>query len=159
MFAISGINSFVFMVYSARQIKRAVNAQQRENGSYQQKGISFPMAENSIPQFSFLGQVAELAPTISNLLNSKTGRITAAVSSHDVTGGYGRGFTFYLKLELLVEQCLTCFETQFSAPTFDCRWHRFEKRFMQIADAEAPTLEKALRKLEAALAIRERRAA
>jgi hypothetical protein len=72
---------------------------------------------------------------------------------------YGRGFTFHLKLEVLVEQCLTCFETQWSAPTFDCRWHRFEKRFMQTADAEAPTLENALRKLEAVSAMEQRRAA
>ncbi len=159
MFVISGINSPVFMVYSAHQNKRAVNAQQRENGSDQQKGVSFPMADKSNTAHSFLEQVAELAPTISNLLNSKSGRITAAVTSHDVTGGYGRGFTFHLKLELLVEQCLSCFETQFSQPTLDCRWHRFEKRFMQIADAEAPTLEKALRKLETAIQIRERMAA
>lgn len=159
MFVISGINSPVFMVYSAHQNKRAVNAQQRIDGSDQKKGMSFQMADISNTSPDFLSQVSALAPTVAQLINSKTGRITAAVTSHDVTGGYGRGFTFYLKLELLVEQCLSCFETQFSQPTFDCRWHRFEKRFMQVADAEAPTLEKALRKLEMALAIRERRAA
>lgn len=98
---------------------------------------------------SFLEQVAKLAPTVRHLLNTKTARITAAIASHDVTGGYGRGFTFHLKLELLVEQCLACAETQWSAPTLNCRWHRFEKRFMQIADAEAPTLERALAKIEA----------
>ena len=99
---------------------------------------------------SFLDQVVQLAPSISALINSKHARLTAAVTSHDVTGGYGRGFTFNLKLELLIEQCLTCCETSFSQPTFDCRWHRFESRFMQIADAEAPTLERALLKLERA---------
>lgn len=117
------------------------------------------MADQINTAIPFLEQVAELAPTISTLLNSKTAKLTAAVSSHDAVNGYGRGFTFHLKLELLVEQCLTCFETQFSQPTFDCRWHRFEKRYMQIADAEAPTLEKALRKLETAIQIRERMAA
>ena len=110
---------------------------------------------------SFLEQVQELAPAISDLLNTKHARITAAVTSHDVTGGYGRGFTFHLKLELLIQQCRSCGETQFSAPRFDCPWHtrNMEARFMQIADAEAPTLEKALVKIEAAMAIRERRAA
>lgn len=68
---------------------------------------------------------------ISYIMFAFSGINTAAVSSHDVTGGYGRGFTFYLKLELLVEQCLSCFETQWSQPTFDCRWHRFEKRYIR----------------------------
>lgn len=108
---------------------------------------------------SFLDQVAQLAPNISGLIQSKHARITAAVTSHDVVNGYGRGFTFNLKLELLVQQCLNCCETAFSQPTFDCRWHRYESRFMQVADAEAPTLEKALRKLEAAMFIREERMA
>lgn len=108
---------------------------------------------------SLLAQVQALAPTIHNLFTTKTARITAAISSHDVTKGYGIGFTFHLKLELLIEQCLTCFETQYSEPRFDCRWHRFEIRFMQIADAEASTLDGALRKLESAMIIRERRAA
>lgn len=99
---------------------------------------------------SFLEQVFNLAPSISALINSKHARLTAAVTSHDVTGGYGRGFTFNLKLELLIQQCLTCCETEYSQPSFDCRWHRFETRFMQIADAEAPTLERALLKLERA---------
>ena len=100
---------------------------------------------------SFLDQVVQLAPSISALINSKHARLTAAVTSHDVTGGYGRGFTFNLKLELLIEQCLTCGETPYSSAVIDCHWHsKFEKRFMQIADAEAPTLEKALLKLERA---------
>lgn len=99
---------------------------------------------------SFLDQVAQLAPNVSAFINSKHARITAAVTSHDVVNGYGRGFTFNLKLELLIQQCLTCCETEYSQPSFDCRWHRFESRFMQIADAEAPTLERALLKLERA---------
>lgn len=114
------------------------------------------MTENSIPQTSLLEQISKLAPTINQLLTGKTARITATISSHGVTGGYGRGFTFHLKFELLIEQCLNCFETQWSQPTLDCRWHRFEKRFMQIADAEASTLEAGLSKLESALQIRER---
>lgn len=114
-------------------------------------------AVNTSPDL--FAQVQQIAPTVAALLATRTARLTASMTSHDVTGGYGRGFTFHLKLEVLVEQCLTCFETQWSAPTFDCRWHRFEKRFMQIADAEAPTLENALRKLEAVSATERRRAA
>lgn len=140
------------MLQSSHQMKRDLVARQRFQASNHQRKIeAIAMAENSITQHSFLEQVASLAPTIHYLLNTKTARITAAVASHDVTGGYGRGFTFHLKLELLVEQCLMCFETQWSAPSFDCRWHRLEKRFMQIADAEAVTLEKALAKIEAAI--------
>jgi hypothetical protein len=116
------------------------------------------MSAFQITQPSFLEQVQQLAPSIFQFITAKHARITAAVTSHDVTMGYGRGFTFHLKLELLVEQCLTCFETPFTQ-SLDCRWHRFEKRFMQVADAEAPTLEKALVKLEAAMFTRERRMA
>lgn len=108
------------------------------------------MLTNQITQPSFLEQVTNLAPSVSAFINSKHARLTAAVISHDVTGGYGRGFTFNLKLELLIQQCLNCCETEYSQPSFDCRWHRFETRFMQIADAEAPTLERALLKLERA---------
>ena len=103
---------------------------------------------------SFLAQVQAIAPTIYRQLTAQAARITASVQSHDVVNGYGRGFTFHLKFEILIEQCLTCYETQFSQPSFDCRWHRFESRFMQTADAEAPTLETALRKLESVVAFR-----
>lgn len=103
---------------------------------------------------TFLQQVSVIAPSVHRLLQDRTARLTASISSHDVTGGYGRGFTFYLKLEILIEQCLTCCETQFSEPSLDCRWHRFEPRFMQIADAEAPTIEKALKKLDTAATYR-----
>lgn len=96
---------------------------------------------------AFLTQVEQIAPSIHQLITKKHSRLTMSVTSHDVTGGYGSGFTFHLKLEMFIEQCMHCFETATSPPSFDCRWHKFEKRYMQIADAEAPTLEKALRKL------------
>lgn len=106
-------------------------------------------------------QVRELAPSIHGLLNSRTARLRASLTSHDVTGGYGVGFTYVLFLDLLIEQCRTCGETQLSEPILECKYHRFDTRFMQIADAEAPTLEKALRKLDAVAALRlgERKAA
>jgi len=103
-----------------------------------------------------LSQVALLAPGVAALLDSRHCRLTASVTSHDVTGGYGRGFTFHLKLEMLLEQCLSCFETPQTQPNFDCKWHCFERRFMQVADSEASTLEAALGKLEAAMTIRDR---
>lgn len=102
-------------------------------------------------------QIELLAPKIHGLLNSKHARVTASVTSHDVTKGYGRGFTYNVKFEILIEQCLNCFETPYTEPSFDCRWHRFESRYMQIADAEASTLEKAIMKLEAAMVIRDER--
>jgi hypothetical protein len=101
-------------------------------------------------------QIKVLAPTVHALVNSRQARITAAVTSHDVVNGYGRGFTFHLKIEILIEQCVTCSETQYTKPQFDCPSHRFERRFMQIADSEAPTLERAWVKLESAMTIRER---
>lgn len=107
----------------------------------------------------FGSSITAIAPGVSALLNSRHCRLTASITSHDVTKGYGRGFTFHLKLEMLIEQCLSCFETPQTQPNFDCKWHRFEMRFMQVADAEASTLEKALAKLESAMAIRDRQIA
>jgi hypothetical protein len=121
--------------------------------------ISFIMTAPKNTDSPFLAQVLQLAPTVHALISSNHARLTTAITSHDATGGYGRGFTFHLKLELLIEQCLTCFETATSAPQFDCRWHRFETRYMQIADAEAPTLEKALGKLNVVSVREERKAA
>lgn len=147
------------MLLCACQMKRAANVLHTPATQVKNERVSFAMTDQSNTSLDFLSQVQLLAPSIHQLITSKAARITAAITSHDVTGGYGRGFTFHLKLELLIEQCLTCFETATSAPRFDCRWHRFEKRFMQIADAEAPTLEKALRKLEVVSGMEERRAA
>ena len=96
---------------------------------------------------TFLPQVEKLAPNLHKILTSKHARLTIAVTSHDVTSTYGVAFTFYLKLELLIEQCKTCGETPESAPVLDCECHRFETQFMQVADTEAPTLEKGLLKL------------
>jgi len=118
------------------------------------------MPTDSLSHDLFLRQIQQVAPTVFNLLNSQVARITPAITSGDVVNGYGKRFVYHLKLEVLIKQCRNCGETQFSAPRFDCKFHnRADSRFMQIADAEAPTLEKALAKLEAALAIRERMAA
>lgn len=111
------------------------------------------------PDSSLLTQVQRLAPSIHNLITTRPARITAAMTTHDVTGGYGRGITFYLKLEVLLEQCAHCGETPISDAVLECPRHRIERRFMQIADTEGPTIEKALRKLEAAMTTRERMAA
>lgn len=48
-------------------------------------------------------QIKTLAPTVHALVNSRQARIAAAVTSHDVVNGYGRGFTFHLKIEILSE--------------------------------------------------------
>lgn len=107
-------------------------------------------------EFSFIGQVQQLAPSIYSLITTKSARVTSAMTTHDVVGGYGRSITFYLKLEILLEQCIYCGETPTSSPVLECGRHRMERRFMQVADTEAPTLEKALRKLEAAITAREK---
>lgn len=117
------------------------------------------MLANSIPQVSIPDQIQETAPTVFDLLNRSVARITSAITSSDVTGGYGKRFLYYLKLEILLKQCRHCGETQFSRPRFDCRFHnQADARFMQIANAEGSTLEGALQKLEAAMSIRERMA-
>lgn len=115
----------------------------------------------SIPQLAIPDQIQAIAPTVFDLLSRNVARVTSAITSSDVVNGYGKRFLYYLKLEILLKQCRHCGETQFSRPHFDCRWHErnMEARFMQIADAEGATLEGALRKLEAAMMIRERMAA
>lgn len=106
------------------------------------------MADNKTTESALILQVANLAPTINNLLNSRTARLRASLTSHDVTSGYGHGFTVHLFLDLMIEQCRTCGETPWSAPVLECKYHRFDREFMQIADTEAPTLERALVKLD-----------
>jgi hypothetical protein len=121
------------------------------------------MAKKSNTPSPLIQQVSRFAPTVSELIHSKHARLTSAITSHDVVNGYGFAFTFHLRLELFIEQCNQCGETQFSAPILDCDGHKMERRYMQIADAEGSSLEKALVKLEAALDMgnrqRERRAA
>lgn len=115
------------------------------------------MLSDSIPQLAAPDQIQTIAPTVFDLLNRSVARVTSAITSGDVVNGYGKRFLYYLKLEILLKQCRNCGETQFSRPRFDCKWHNLaDHRFMQIADAEGSTLEKALQKLEAAIAIRER---
>lgn len=115
----------------------------------------FEMPANSNPiESALFAQVQQIAPSIYNLLTSRTARLRASLTSHDVTGGYGIGFTYTLWLDLMIEQCRMCGETPWSQPVLDCRGHRMETRFMQIADAEGPTLEKAMKKLEALAELR-----
>lgn len=102
---------------------------------------------------AFLQQVADFAPTIYHFLSTRAGRITTALSSHDVTGGYGHGFTFCLKFEVLIRQCRHCGTMPATSFTSRCLRHSFQARFMQIADAEGQTFEKALRHLEALVSL------
>lgn len=102
---------------------------------------------------AFLQQVADFAPTIYHFLNIRAGRITTALASHDVVNGYGSGFTFCLKFEVLIRQCRHCGTTPAASLTSRCLGHRFQARFMQIADAQAQSFEKALRHLEALVSL------
>lgn len=117
------------------------------------------MTRKANTSLDFLAQVQQLAPSVHSLITSQSARITSAMTTHDAVNGYGHGFTFHLKLEVFLEQCVNCGETPASRPVLECLRHRMERRYMQIADAEAPTLEKALRKLNSVIQIRERIAA
>ncbi len=112
---------------------------------------------------SFLSQVQTLAPSVYQLLTTSPSRLKASLASGDVLNTYGVSFTVVLTIKVLIEQCPSCAETQFNAPTFDCRWHRFQKRWMKIADAEGRTTENALKSLDRVVNLwligRERKAA
>lgn len=101
----------------------------------------------------FFLQLPQIAPAIAEFLKTYPSTLKASITSGDVTGSYGVRMTIVIAAEVLIEQCPSCAETQFDAPTFDCRWHRFEKRWMQIADAEGSTTEKAMRNLDRVVAL------
>lgn len=106
------------------------------------------MFERDYTPQSFVSQLFEVAPAIATLLKSYTARIRASVSSHDGVNGYGWGLTFHVFIEVHGERCKNCFEDSYSPPRFDCRWHRFERLWISVADGEGKDLAAALARLD-----------
>jgi hypothetical protein len=121
------------------------------------------MSSTQVTADSFLSQIQAFAPSVYQLLTTYPARLKVSLASGDVMNSYGVSFTIVLTVKVLIEQCPSCAETQFDAPTFDCRWHRFQKRWMKISDAEGRTTESALKNLDRVIGLwmtgRERRAA
>lgn len=91
-----------------------------------------------------LAQISIIAPNLAELLRSRASRLKATVTSGDAINGYGFTLVMVLRVEVLTDRCQHCGETQFSAPVFDCRQHRFIREWQQIADTAAPSLADAL---------------
>lgn len=86
----------------------------------------------------FFTQLSDVAPAISKLLKTYTSRIRANVTTGDALNTYGVSIVFQVFIEVLMDRCKGCGETQFSAPNFgDCRNHRFAKVWQEIASGEA----------------------
>lgn len=100
---------------------------------------------------TIMAQLASTAPNIHELLRTRPARIRASVASGDVVNGYGFSLSMTLTVEVLTEKCDHCGETQFTAPVFDCRRHRFTRDWQHIADTSAPSLVEALTALDAAV--------
>lgn len=121
------------------------------------------MFEREYTPEAFYSQLSETAPAVGQLLKTHTSRVVASISSHDAVNGYGTGTSFFLSVEVFSKRCQNCFEDGFSAPRFDCRWHKFEPTWIHVADAQAKTMHEAAKQLNGRvanwLAKAERRAA
>lgn len=100
---------------------------------------------------TIMAQLASTAPNVHELLRTRPARIRASVTSGDVINGYGFSLSMTLTVEVLTERCDNCGETQFTAPVFDCRRHRFSREWQHIADVSAPSLVEALAALNVAV--------
>lgn len=88
-------------------------------------------------EFFFL-QLFDVAPAINQLLKTYPSRIRGHVTTGDAINGYGVSVIFQVFIDVLMDRCKGCGETQFSAPNSgDCRNHRFIKVWQEIASGEA----------------------
>lgn len=100
--------------------------------------------QNTNPSLFFV-QLADVAPAISNLLKTYTARLRASVTSHDVEGGYGFAITYHVFAEIFIRKCKNCGEHEYSRPHFDCKGHRYESAWIEIASDEGKDIVEALR--------------
>lgn len=97
-------------------------------------------------------ELATLAPTVAAILNQYPARITASLTSGDALNGYGHSADYQLSLEMLIHECATCGETQFSRPVFDCANHKFQISWRPIGNMSGSSMVDALRRLDGKVA-------
>jgi hypothetical protein len=85
----------------------------------------------------FFTQLSDVAPAVSKLLKTYPSRIRANVTTGDAINTYGVSIVFQVFVEVLMDRCKNCGETQFTAPVDDCRYHRFRKEWREVASGEA----------------------
>ena len=86
----------------------------------------------------FFAQLSDVAPAISKLLKTYPSRIRANVVTGDALNTYGISIIFQVFIDVLMERCKNCGETQFTSPNVqDCRYHRFRKEWREVASGEA----------------------
>lgn len=101
------------------------------------------MSESSRDLF-FL-QLSDIAPAVSKLLKTYPSRIRAHVSTGDAVNTYGFSVVFQVFIDVSMQRCKGCGETQFSPPNCgDCRNHRFAQEWQEIASGEAESTQEAL---------------
>jgi hypothetical protein len=105
------------------------------------------MSESSRELF-FL-QLFDVAPAINQLFKTYPSRIRAHVSTGDAINTYGVSIVFQVFIDVLMDRCKSCGETQFSAPNFDyCRGHRFKTEWQEIASGEGVGTQEALNRAD-----------
>jgi hypothetical protein len=105
------------------------------------------MSESS-REFFFL-QLFSAAPAIDQLLKTYPSRIRGQITTGDAVNGYGVSVAFQVFIDVLMDRCRSCGETQFSAPNFDyCRGHRFKTEWREIASGEGVGTQEALNRAD-----------
>ena len=82
-------------------------------------------------------QLSDAAPAISKLLKTYPSRIRAHITTGDALNTYGVSIIFQIFVEVLMDHCKNCGETQFTAPNDDCRYHKFNKEWREVASGES----------------------
>ena len=82
-------------------------------------------------------QLSDAAPAINKLLKTYPSRIRAHITTGDAINTYGDSIIFQIFVEVLMDRCKNCGETQFTAPNDHCRYHKFNKEWREVASGES----------------------
>jgi len=85
----------------------------------------------------FFTQLSDVAPAVSKLLKTYPSRLRAHITTGDAINTYGISIVFQIFVEVLMDRCKNCGETQFTAPNDACRYHKFNKEWREVASGEA----------------------
>jgi hypothetical protein len=117
--------------------KRAATLRQQFHGS---NGQPWYRRMNAVAKNSrelFFTQLSDISPAVSKILKTYPSRIRAHVTTGDAINTYGISIVFQVFVEVLMDRCKNCGETQFTAPNDACRYHKFIKEWREVASGEA----------------------
>lgn len=85
----------------------------------------------------FFTQLSDVAPAIKQLLKTYPSRIRTQASTGDAINTYGVSMIFQVFIDVLMDRCGTCGETQFTPANGRCRYHRPRKEWREIGSGES----------------------